>query len=94
MIPTVWFTTKGVYHLFYQYYPSDIVWGPMYWGHATSIDMIHWNTSPLHFFSDKYGYIFSGSAVVDHKNTSGLGTLKNSALVAIFTYHLMEREKA
>ena len=23
---------KGTYHLFYQYYPGDIVWGPMHWG--------------------------------------------------------------
>ena len=30
---------KGIYHLFYQYYPDDIVWGPMYWGHATSNDL-------------------------------------------------------
>ena len=32
--------------------------------------------------------------MVDHKNTSGLGTLKNPALLAIFTYHLMEGKKA
>ncbi len=25
---------NGIYHLFYQYYPEDIVWGPMHWGHA------------------------------------------------------------
>ena len=22
---------EGIYHLFYQYYPDDIVWGPMHW---------------------------------------------------------------
>lgn len=25
---------NGVYHLFYQHYPEDVVWGPMHWGHA------------------------------------------------------------
>lgn len=85
---------RGVYHLFYQYYPEDIVWGPMHWGHATSTDMKHWEHKPIALFPDKHGYIFSGSAVVDHKNTSGFGSLENPALVAIFTYHLTEGEKA
>lgn len=85
---------KGVYHLFYQYYPDDIVWGPMHWGHATSEDLVHWKHKPIALFPDQHGLIFSGSAVVDFDNTSGFGTTDNPPLVAIFTYHLMEGEKA
>ena len=85
---------KGVYHLFYQYYPKDIVWGPMHWGHAVSKDLIYWEHKPIALFPDEHGDIFSGSAVADIHNTSGLGTKENPPLVAIFTYHLMDGEKA
>lgn len=84
----------GIYHLFYQYYPEDIVWGPMHWGHATSKDMVHWDHHPVALYPDEHGLIFSGSAVVDEKNTSGFGSETNPPLVAVFTYHNMEREKA
>ncbi|UII78248.1 glycoside hydrolase family 32 protein [Flagellimonas sp. CMM7] len=85
---------EGTYHLFYQYYPEDIVWGPMHWGHAISKDMMHWEHKPIALYPDEHGLIFSGSAVVDKKNTSGFATDGETPLVAIFTYHSMEGEKA
>jgi fructan beta-fructosidase len=85
---------KGTYHLFYQYFPGDIVWGPMHWGHATSKDLIHWKHHKIALFPDKLGLIFSGSAVIDINNTSGLGTIENPPMIAIFTYHNMEIENA
>lgn len=85
---------EGLYHLFYQYYPDDIVWGPMHWGHATSTDMVHWEHQPIALYPDEHGLIFSGSAVVDKNNTSGFGSEGKTPLVAIFTYHLMEGETA
>lgn len=84
----------GIYHLFYQYYPDDIVWGPMHWGHAISRDMIHWEHKPIALYPDEHGLIFSGSAVVDKNNTSGFAKNGETPLVAIFTYHLMEGEQA
>ena len=85
---------KGTYHLFCQYFPGDIVWGPMHWGHATSKDLIHWKHHKIALFPDKLGLIFSGSAVIDINNTSGLGSIENPPMIAIFTYHNMEIEKA
>ena len=85
---------QGVYHLFYQFYPEDIVWGPMHWGHAVSKDMRHWENKPIALYPDEHGLIFSGSAVVDEQNTSGFGSEDNPPLVAVFTYHDMEGEKA
>ena len=81
---------NGKYHLFYQYYPKDIVWGPMHWGHAESTDLIHWKHLPIALYPDSLGYIFSGSAVIDKNNTSGFG---KNAMVAIFTYHNEEMFK-
>ena len=85
---------KGVYHLFFQYYPDSTVWGPMHWGHATSHDLIHWQQQPIALYPDSLGYIFSGSAVVDVNNTSGFGVNGNAPLVAIFTHHDPVGEKA
>jgi fructan beta-fructosidase len=86
---------KGVYHLFFQYYPDSTVWGPMHWGHATSTNLVHWKEQPIALYPDSLGYIFSGSAVVDKANTSGLGKNGKAPLVAIFTHHdpVGEKEK-
>lgn len=84
---------NGTYHLFYQYYPGATVWGPMHWGHATSKDLIHWQHQPIALYPDSLGYIFSGSAVVDYKNTSGFAKNGKIPLVAIFTHHDPKGEK-
>ena len=82
---------QGTYHLFFQYYPDGMTWGPMHWGHATSPDMLSWKEQAIALYPDSLGYIFSGSAVLDANNTAGFG---KDALVAIFTYHDPKGEKA
>lgn len=81
---------KGEYHLFYQYYPEAMEWGPMHWGHAVSSDLLHWKNLPIALYPDSLGYIFSGSAVLDKNNTAGFQKGNEKALVAIFTYHKPE----
>jgi levanase/levanbiose-producing levanase len=76
---------NGLYHLFFQNNPHGNVWGNMSWGHATSRDLLHWTEHPVAIACDETEDIFSGSVVVDHGNTSGLGTPDSPALVAIYT---------
>lgn len=78
---------KGEYHLFFQHNPNDSIWGPMHWGHAVSRDMIDWQELPIALYPDELGTIFSGSAVVDWHNTTGLFP-DEPGIVAIFTHHL------
>ena len=92
--PNGMFYLDGTYHLFYQYHPESSTWGTMHWGHATSKDMISWQHQPVALFPDEHGWIFSGSAVVDKNNTSGLGSDGQVPIVALFTYHDMEGEKS
>lgn len=72
------------YHLFYQFHPHGTTWGPMHWGHAVSKNLVHWEHLPIALAPDEHGAIFSGSAVVDWKNTSGFFD-GEPGLVAIYT---------
>lgn len=76
---------NGHYHLFFQHNPDSRAWGNMTWGHAVSPDMVHWVQRPNAIERDALGTIFSGSAVVDWKNTSDLREGDDPPLVALYT---------
>ena len=84
---------KGQYHLFYQQrvFSGDSGLSCCDWGHATSTDLVRWAQRPVAIARVPAAEgmpeeaIFSGSAVVDWRNTSGFGTPQDPPLVAIYT---------
>ena len=87
----------GLYHLYYQYNPLQLVAGNQSWGHATSTDLIHWKNLPIAIpemtTGPTPGQIFTGSAVVDSNNTSGFfNGVPGGGLVAIYTLNEPTKE--
>jgi fructan beta-fructosidase len=88
----------GEYHLFGQHraFQGENSGGmeSTVWAHAIGSDPFHWVEYPIAVLPDKLGVPFSGSGVVDWKNTAGLvknpvkdknGRLENPAIVIFYT---------
>lgn len=71
--------------MFYQYNPDATVFGHVYWGHAVSTDLVHWDELPVALSPNSLGNMFSGSAVLDAKNSTGLKTGLITPMILIFT---------
>lgn len=94
--PNGMFYHDGQYHFFWQCNPAGRNWANMYWGHATSPDMVHWTEQKraLRSFGGEVRNrhpklavrnCFSGSGNVDQQNTAGWQTGSEQTLVLAFT---------
>jgi len=83
---------SGEYHLFFQCnrpisHGVEGLAGTTSWGHAVSTDLLHWQELPLAIIPDRWGMAWSGSAVIDRENCSGLfdaSTPPDSRLVLFY----------
>ncbi|WP_031003912.1 glycoside hydrolase family 32 protein [Streptomyces sp. NRRL F-5727] len=72
----------GEYHLFHQDQGR--------WAHAVSTDLLHWRSLPRALDWNAYGHCWSGSAVADLHDASGLFD-GGSGLIAYYTSHHPDR---
>jgi hypothetical protein len=76
---------NGEYHLFFQHSPFSWNGSLKHWGQAVSRDLVHWEELGDKIDPDDLGSIWSGSGVVDRKNTSGFGKQGKPPLVLMYT---------
>ena len=77
----------GRFHVFFQHNPHGDQWGHMSWGHASSTDLVRWTEHDIALQEENGEMIFTGSAVVDQRNTSGLCAPGHACPVLIYTGH-------
>lgn len=83
---------RGEYHLFNDHnpfscrFPGGKTDGEQsHWSHAISPDLVHWKHLPIAVYPDAHGACWSGSGVVDWKNTAGFQTGHEPPLVLVYT---------
>ena len=91
---------NGYYHVFYQMHPFGLLWGDMFWGHARSKDLIHFEFLPICLFPEEggtefgpnTGWMWSGCAIAYEHGMSNDIDSKNwfpngagNGMLAIFT---------
>ena len=83
---------RGEYHMFNDHnpfsrqFPGGLTDGEQsHWSHAISTDLVHWKHMPIAVYPDENGACWSGSGVVDWKNTAGFQTGEEPPVVLAYT---------
>ena len=82
---------NGRYHLFYQYNPQAAYWDQIHWGHASSVDLVHWVHHPVALAPgedgpDRIG-CFSGGAFVSKEGAPTFIYLGSPDGICLATSH-------
>lgn len=52
----------------------------MHWGHTVSKDLIHWSNKEIALYPFHLGTIYSGCAITDKRNVTGLKKVNHNTL--------------
>ncbi len=91
MDPSGLFYYDGLYHIFYNANPVGLEQGNNQWGHATSPDLFHWTEQAIGIPPGLGWRVYSGNALVDHGNVSGL---RDGAHPPILLFHSQDGRAA
>lgn len=81
------------YHLYYQHNPDAAYSANICWGHAISADLLSWKDQPIAVPNTVDGQAYTGCAVIDRDNSSGLFPSTNgNNMVALYTRSLPTRQ--
>ncbi len=73
------------WHMYYQHNPFGCDWGNIHWGHAVSSDLVRWRECDDALRPDTLGSVFSGYAVLDERNVSGMGNGQAPPWITYYT---------